>query len=57
MPETPKVKAIDKKRIKVVEETSTWAEDQKNRDYYYDDSHGYVTYDPENDDDDPEDKK
>ena len=29
-----------------------WAEDQRERAYYYDDSHGYETYDPEKDDED-----
>ena len=31
------------------EEGGAWAEDQKERDYYYDDSHGYEEYDPEKD--------
>jgi len=38
MPENPK----DKKE-------GTWEEDQKERDYYYDDSHGYEEFDPEDD--------
>jgi hypothetical protein len=25
----------------------TWAEDQKEREYYYDDAHGYEDYDPD----------
>ena len=29
----------------------TWAEDQKDRGYYYDDSHGYQEYEPESDED------
>lgn len=29
----------------------TWEEDQKKRGYYYDDAHGYQTYDAEDDDD------
>lgn len=57
MPEKPKANTAAKKRAKVVDKADTWAEDQKTRDYYYDDSHGYVTYDPENDNDEPEDKK
>jgi hypothetical protein len=57
MPEKPKANTAAKKRVKVVDKADTWAEDQKTRDYYYDDSHGYVTYDPENDNDEPEDKK
>ncbi len=27
-----------------------WAEDQKERGYYYDDAHGYEQFDPESDD-------
>ena len=30
-------------------EKDTWEEDQKKHDYYYDDSHGYETYEPEDD--------
>lgn len=28
----------------------SWAEDQEKRGYYYDDSHGYEDYDPEDED-------
>ena len=35
-------------------EDGTLAEDQKERDYYYDDSHGYEDYDPEEDEGDAE---
>ena len=28
---------------------SSWSEDQKNHEYYYDDSHGYEVYEPEMD--------
>ena len=30
----------------------TWAEDQKYREYYYDDAHGYEVYEPDEEDDD-----
>ena len=33
------------------EADSTWAQDQRERDYYYDDSHGYKIYVPEEDED------
>lgn len=33
----------------------TWAEDQKDHAYYYDDAHGYETFDPEADDDEDDD--
>lgn len=49
MPENPKRKSPD--RNKVVERTETWADDQQNRGYYYDDAHGYEEFDPEADDD------
>jgi hypothetical protein len=29
--------------------TENWEEDQQERGYYYDDSHGYETYDPDED--------
>jgi len=37
-------------------EQGTWAEDIRERGYYYDDSHGYEKYDPEDDDVDEESK-
>ena len=40
MQETPKEK-----------QDGTVAEDQRDRDYYYDDSHGYEEFDPEQDED------
>jgi hypothetical protein len=30
---------------------ASWEEDQKSRDYYYDDAHGYETFVPEAEDD------
>jgi hypothetical protein len=42
MPETPKKKP-DKPN------EPDWADDQRERGYYYDDAHGYETYDPETD--------
>ena len=30
-----------------------WADDQRERGYYYDDAHGYEDYDPDKDDDEP----
>ncbi len=29
----------------------TWSEDQKDREYYYDDAHGYEVFDPEKEED------
>src|SRR6476469_7076032 len=39
MPRTPKKKAED--------DDPTWAADQRVREYYYDDAHGYQTFDPD----------
>jgi hypothetical protein len=32
-------------------EKPNWADDQRERGYYYDDAHGYEAYDPESEDD------
>lgn len=42
-PETPAKK-------KEPTRTENWAEDQKERGYYYDDAHGYEAFDPDKDD-------
>ena len=34
--------------------TENWAEDQKERGYYYDDAHGYEKFDPEGDEEEIE---
>ena len=50
MPQTPKAKQpIDPANVEADDEAS-WGEDQKARSYYYDDAHGYETYDPDADD-------
>jgi hypothetical protein len=38
MPKPPKPESDERKQ--------NWAEDQKNREYYYDDAHGYERYEP-----------
>lgn len=51
--ETPKrkvVKEISEDKPEIGEE-STWSKDQQERNYYYDDSHGYQEYVPEEDSD------
>ena len=54
MPETPK----NKPDVEQKPDPSTWEEDQKRREYYYDDAHGYEVFDAENfDDDDSEDEE
>ena len=53
MPETPKEEpGCDSVEPNELETEDSWEADQKKRDYYYDDSHGYETYEPERDDDD-----
>ncbi len=37
--------------------TDNWEEDQQERGYYYDDSHGYETYDPDEDEEGSEEEK
>ena len=43
MPKTPKPEPDEKK--------DNWADDQKSREYYYDDAHGYEKYEPEEEED------
>ena len=48
---------MNKEALKEAEndqDESTWASDQQKRDYYYDDSHGYEIYRPEDDEDETE---
>lgn len=51
----PKEKEPEKKMPDCGDETS-WAEDQKENAYYYDDAHGYETFDPDADDDEDDEK-
>jgi hypothetical protein len=48
MPKPPKVKdqPCDREDLRKAPE-KTWEEDQKERGYYYDDSHGYEVYNPD----------
>ncbi|MEP6703504.1 MAG: hypothetical protein ABJB34_01745 [Acidobacteriota bacterium] len=46
MPKTPKPDQGETKE--------TWADDQKERGYYYDDAHGYEKYEPVTDEKDAE---
>lgn len=36
--------------------TDNWEEDQQERGYYYDDAHGYETYDPDEHEEESEDE-
>lgn len=51
MPEKNKREAEKKENAekKTEKEKDNWSEDQKNRRYYYDDSHGYEIYNPDKD--------
>jgi hypothetical protein len=52
MPETPKKRPeVEEKEYKKPDD-STWSEDQKRREYYYDDAHGYEVYTPDEDEKD-----
>jgi hypothetical protein len=44
MPRTPKENCEPDQQ-----EKESWGEDQKRRQYYYDDAHGYEVYDPTDD--------
>jgi hypothetical protein len=52
MPETPKERPVCDPVGPAKEDS--WEADQKKHDYYYDDSHGYETYTPEDDEDEKE---
>jgi hypothetical protein len=43
MPKTPKPEEDEKRE--------SWADDQKDREYYYDDAHGYEKYEPASEED------
>lgn len=49
MPETPKIKPVNEEKLDDERDASTWEEDQKRHEYYYDDAHGYEKYEPESD--------
>lgn len=49
MPKTPKEKREIEKDKNEERENSSWGEDQKTREYYYDDAHGYEVYHSEED--------
>lgn len=62
MPEKPKEKKDkDCKEENLPEKDSeigdkdSWSRDQKEKSYYYDDSHGYEIYNPDEDDDEDSD--
>ena len=50
MPKTPKEDCKEAEKLPKQEDKNVWSEDQKTHQYYYDDSHGYEVYKPEEDD-------
>ena len=55
MPKKPKVDRIETEKPAETKDENAWSEDQANRQYYYDDAHGYEEYvedDDENEKDD-----
>ena len=56
MPEAPKEKPeCDPVEPPESETEDSWEADQQKHDYYYDDSHGYETYEPDRADEDEND--
>jgi hypothetical protein len=55
MPKAPKSKdsPADQQNLSN-DPKKTWEEDQKKREYYYDDAHGYEVYNPDEKEDDNE---
>ena len=54
MPEKPKEEtgAVEKlPEMPKIGNESSWGKDIKERDYYYDDAHGYEIFEPDEDDD------
>ncbi len=54
MPKTPKQKNEIDADAKPERSQASWSEDQKKHEYYYDDAHGYETFDPDKDEADDE---
>ena len=50
MSETPKKEQEKEPECSGPKDVNSWEEDQKKRDYYYDDSHGYEIYVPDEND-------
>jgi hypothetical protein len=45
---------IDEEETETLPDRETWGEDQKKHRYYYDDAHGYESYDPDEEENDEE---
>ena len=57
MPKKPKENDAETVKKPKSDKPDSWAEDQEERGYYYDDAHGYEPYEPDNDDDIDDKKK
>lgn len=55
MPQKPKAKKRPAEQEKDAQEDGSIVEDQNSRGYYYDDAHGYQTYNPDDDVEDDDD--
>ena len=51
MPKTPKVRPKIEPPEPESDKEKSWEEDQKKREYYYDDAHGYEVYKPDEEED------
>lgn len=52
MPETSKQKPRSEELDAEERKKDSWGEDQKKREYYYDDAYGYETYEPDDEKED-----
>lgn len=50
MPKKPKADPEPQTGKSDQDKNTSWEKDQKKREYYYDDAHGYQTYDPDAED-------
>ena len=50
MPDPPEQKPAPEPITEKRDERNAWSDEQNKHDYYYDDSHGYETYEPDEDD-------
>ena len=60
MPQTPRTKspqAENREPSEKLDEIKALPDEQKKHDYYYDDAHGYLDYDPASDEDENDQKE
>ena len=54
---TDEAKPETRPKRKETRHTEDWVHDQEERGYYYDDAHGYETYDPDEDEEGSDDEE